>query len=475
MKFKSPFFIALSFMIVNLAVRIGFLASQDIALDEPFTLFWSQQSLVDIWKLAAFENNPPLHFIITHFWVNLFGLDAFWARLPSLLFTLAGISLLIEFVAKRRSLFAAIFMGVLLTLSTENIFYSQEARAYSLLFLLTVLALRGIYKIIDNPTNSLFYIELSIVNILLIYTHYLSIWIFIAQVITWLIFSRSIAAFRKSIPAIVLFLLGFSPLVLAAIARINHMQGVDTWVPDAKVSQLYGNINIMLNGASGSLAFILITVTGIAFGIKNINRDKIISKDLLITTFWFLIIYVGLFLQSMLFQSVFIPRYLFFCSVPLFVAMVFFIDTLITLSWLRFAAVLLLIVAMLPGYSMNPENHREMKQVVGYINSQNTPKTALVICPASFDLAYIYHANRDIFKSPNNYRNALENRAIYPVDHIDQLPDSIKSFSNRIIFLDADSKFTLPNNSILQALEHDFKLKSRQHIDLIFDVYVFER
>lgn len=462
-------------MIVNLMLRISFLASQDIALDEPFTLFWSQQSLADIWNLAAFENNPPLHFILTHFWVNSVGLDAFWVRLPSLLFTLAGIGLIIEFVAKRKGPFAAILIGVLLSLSTENIFYSQEARAYALLFLFTVLALRGIYSIIDNPYNRRSYIELSLVNILLIYTHYLSIWIIIAEIITWLIFSCSIAAFRKSIPAIILFILGFSPLLLAALARINHMQSVDTWVPDAEVSQLYGYINTMLNGALGSLAFILITGIGIAYSFKNFNLSTIISKDLLIASFWFLIIYLGLFLQSIFFQSVFIPRYLFFSSVPLFLAMVLFTDKLISKDWLRYTALILMLIGMLPGYSLNPENHREMKQLVNYVASQKTSETVLVICPASFDLAYTYHAHRDIFKSPKNYRKALANQAIYPSDHLDQLPDSVKSVANRIIFLDADSKFTLPNNSILQGLERDFKLKSRQHIDLIFDVYVFER
>jgi len=54
------------------------------------------------------------------------------------------------------------------------------------------------------------------------------------------------------------------------------------------------------------------------------------------------------------------------------------------------------------------------------------------------------------------------------------LPDSLKQNGKRILFLDADVNFTLPNNAILEGLKSKFQLKSKSHFNQIMDVYIFE-
>jgi mannosyltransferase len=476
-KLNSAALLALSFLIVNSILRIWFIASQDVAMDEPFSIFWAQQSLSEIWHLAAFENNPPLHFFIEHFWIKFFGIEALSIRFPSLVFSVLGIAVLVYTLAKKQNLFTAFIAGLLLTLSTEHVYYSHEARAYSLLFFLTVLAFKLSLDLIRDAHNKRTYLALALVNILLIYTHYLSIWVIIAELSIWFIYCRSFTAFKTALLSIFIVSAGFVPLAYAAFQRLSLMLQTGTWVKPAEISQLYGHINILLNGVTGTIGFIsacIIIVLSTLYFKKKIDLEALASPDFIAASIWFLIIYLGIYFQSILFQPVFIPRYLYFSSVPLFAAMALFIGKLSPNKSISLLSILIITIGMIPGYSLNPENHRKMRDLTEYINSIKDTETALVIAPKSFNLAYLYYGNRAIFQKPESYQNELLNNHIYPIDHFDQLPDSLNQNAKRIIFLDADAQFILPNNSIFLELEKKYQLKSKSHFHQIMDVYVFE-
>ena len=69
--------IILGLIILQLAICLPMLNQFPIALDEPFSIFHSQQPIQEFWKIFEQGNNPPLHFLLLHVWIKLYGISAF--------------------------------------------------------------------------------------------------------------------------------------------------------------------------------------------------------------------------------------------------------------------------------------------------------------------------------------------------------------------------------------------------------------
>ena len=88
--------IVMGLMLVHFIVCFLYIDSFPIALDEPFSIFHSQKSLPDLWEVFKNENNPPLHFILLHFWIKWFGTTAMAVRSLSLVFSVLTIPALFK-------------------------------------------------------------------------------------------------------------------------------------------------------------------------------------------------------------------------------------------------------------------------------------------------------------------------------------------------------------------------------------------
>jgi uncharacterized membrane protein len=120
-------------------LRLYRLTDQSIWLDEAWSIYHSQQPLSQIIGLK--DNTPPLYYLLLHFWMQIKSNSEFSARLLSTF--LGTISIYVTYLLgslifnKKTGILAAL----LLAISPIHIYYSQETRAYSLFFLLTLLSM----------------------------------------------------------------------------------------------------------------------------------------------------------------------------------------------------------------------------------------------------------------------------------------------------------------------------------------------
>lgn len=465
------------FFAVNLILRSIFLDAQDIALDEPFSIFWAKQSPESIWHLASNENNPPLHFWILHFWMQLFGDSVFAIRLSSLLASSLLCGLSVAFLRKRSSIWAAILAGCLFSLSTEHMFYSHEARTYALLCLLTLLAFQKLVMIVEDPANPRNYIHWGIFTSLMMYTHYLSIWVILASCCVWVLWGDPGKNMRYGLMSLAGLMLAFLPLAIPALLRLEHMSQTGTWVPKPVWTQIYGHINILLNGWTGTAVLFLGIGTLKLYRFiserKVLSIIKAIPKGLAALLFGFAIMYIGLYAQSFFFQPVFIPRYLVFTSVPLFLGLAWSADWLAMKQWQTAVLAIAMIVAMFPGFHLNPSNHRDMKGLVIAENAFRQGKTVVILCPASFDLAYSYHLLPQVFNDPENFAPALLKHQVYAINHAGELPMIRLKQADRVILIDADSEFSIPGNGIKSTLDKEFQSLDQSRVEAIFHVIAY--
>jgi uncharacterized membrane protein len=130
-----------SLILIGAFLRIYNLAFNSLWLDETATYSYAQRSLSGIWELTtAGEFNPPLFYWIEHGMLALGNSEFILRVIPSI----AGILTIPVFYligTELKDNLTGIIAALILTLSQFHIFYSQEARAYTLLLLFVSLSL----------------------------------------------------------------------------------------------------------------------------------------------------------------------------------------------------------------------------------------------------------------------------------------------------------------------------------------------
>jgi len=145
--------------------------NQSLWLDEAIqykaiTAF-SLKNMLTVYSPGDF--NPPLSYIINFFFNKLFGYSEIALRLPSVIFGLITIWLVYK-ISNRK-----IWPALLLATSGLHIYYSQEARMYSLAALAVIASFWFLIK-----KRWFWY---AIFSLIAVYSHYLTIFIFPAQLL----------------------------------------------------------------------------------------------------------------------------------------------------------------------------------------------------------------------------------------------------------------------------------------------------
>lgn len=171
-------------LIVLVATGLRLIAvNQSLWLDEAISVQTAvnYSTIGIISQFIPKDFNPPLYYLILHFWLTIFPSTEFFIRLPSIIFAL----LTLVFVYKVSNITyketkISILAMVLLATSPLHIYYSQEARMYSLATLLAVISVYWLFRLLRDPIwhNILWYV---VSTILMVYTHYLAWLLIIGQ------------------------------------------------------------------------------------------------------------------------------------------------------------------------------------------------------------------------------------------------------------------------------------------------------
>jgi len=135
------------------------------------------------------DNNPPLYYYLLWLWVKIVGVTEFKVRLLSVIISALSVTAFYILVKKYFSQFVAFFTSALFTLHNLIFYQAQEARSYSLNVLLVIISVWLFFKLLETPNmkNTLF---LSVINFLMIDSHYLTGIVVLMQFLFVLLNSR---------------------------------------------------------------------------------------------------------------------------------------------------------------------------------------------------------------------------------------------------------------------------------------------
>ncbi len=193
-------------LLLALALRVHRLGGQSLWYDEAVTAQVSAQGLAELTRWTADDIQPPLYYYAVAGWTRLAGRSGWALRFPSAFFGVLTVALLWAaaqrlFGRGRRGRWAAGIAGLLAALSPLYIYYAQEARMYTLLTGLGVLAgyalLRtnggtgeqgggGVEGRRAGGAGTVWWVVFVLASAAMLYTHYFGLFLLMAYGICWL-------------------------------------------------------------------------------------------------------------------------------------------------------------------------------------------------------------------------------------------------------------------------------------------------
>lgn len=443
--FKKSFFLNHNFLII-LVVILGFILriitlDQSLWYDEAINVYYSTQhsfwSFVNIYPVGDFH--PPLYFAVLWVFSHLFGTSEIIVRLPSVIFGTSSILIVYLLAKNLLSKKIALLSALLLAIAPLHIYYSQEARMYSLATLVVCLSFYFFERVLAEGKN-LFRVGFIICNVLLLYSDYLPYLVFFSQFTFLLIERRDVLK-----QFIILYLISFLslivwvPIFLEQIQTgINAASTVSGWrnvVGDASIKEMVlvflknviGRVSLENKYITGLLTIGLGILYGsiLGYGLKEINRN---SRILL---YWIIIPTILAFLISFYipvlsyFRLQFIwPAFLILLSVSVFALP----------KKLKIISIIFLVIISVVStvsYYLNPKFQREdWKGLVSYINSQHSVDTLLIESNNAFAPLKYYKINVSVVPALEKVPltslddiNIVESNELYVLEYLVEIND----------------------------------------------------
>ena len=223
--------------------------NQSLWLDEAITanVVKNLSILQIITKFSPTDFHPPLFYLLEKLWTNFFGYSEIALRFPSLLSSLIT-GVFVYLIGKKLKNETVGFWAALFFLFNPLIiYYSQEARMYSLqtLFLTMV-----IYFFLRRS-----YLLFNLFSALSLFTHYGSAF-FLATLFFYLIFKKQYRQLIKFLPGTLLSLLILSPLLYHQFIYSQvALKSVTNWSLVLGKSNLKNFFMIFTKFVTGRLSF----------------------------------------------------------------------------------------------------------------------------------------------------------------------------------------------------------------------------
>jgi hypothetical protein len=435
---------------LNLCLKLGWHGTHELAGDEPFTVYWAQRPLSELFGMLRTENNPPLYFLIMHYWSMVVPLDPSWLRVPSALVSSLAVWPLFLLGRRMGGVVTGFTAALLYTFSQHHFQFAHEARTYSLLVLACTWAAWQLVRLADAPRYPSLLppsvLWLVAANTIATWTHYFG-WLMIGLE---LVMAFSVAALRpvraKLLAAIVLIALLNLPLFGVLLARAGTSLGHGTWLQAPAWDEPYSMLVRWSNAPV--VAVIFLVLIGLA-----VARRGMGASFLAISGLWCGVPLVLMFLVSYLFP-VYLDRYLLFASMGfyLLVAQTGLRHPLGKVPpWLIQAGCVL---AMGITFSPWAAGTLHPSRVVAQVDRWRDEHTAVIIQPGWYGLSYAWAVSPQFFKGAAPVELALKEQHVYPLEG--SLMPPLDSTVTSVVQIDAWASLTDPGHSVLNALRSRF-------------------
>lgn len=434
-------------LLLNLALKLSWLGVNELAGDEPFTVFWSQRSWDQLLPMFREENNPPLYFLLIKWWSAVVPFEPAWLRIPSALFSALTVWPLYLLARRLSGPFVALTACLIFTFSNYHFGFAHEVRAYPLFTLITSTGMWLLWRAKDGPHGGMrAMLGLSALNVLLVYTHFLG-WLAIGVQGLCVLVMPELRHLRKGFfIGLVATFVCFSPYVLIFFSRAGTSVAQGTWLGAPVLEEVYNMVWRWSNAPVCAVLFLLIIVAGTW---RNKLKDPAIRLGLL----WSMVPLVGMFLISFN-VPMFHDRYLVYAAPGFALLVAVSVDHLTGHTATRYVlsagSALAMLLTFTPWKDSGLHPSRVVEAELKWCPNGNCRTT---IQPYWYSLTYAGARNLPVFQDPEVYTTYMEviSRGAGGLDPItrDHGPEPQDS---TVIVIDAGSRYSDPKRRLHGSL-----------------------
>ena len=457
-------------LLLNAGLKFCWLGVNELTIDEPFTVHWSQQPLSELWAMLRTENNPPLYFLLIKAWSALAPFEPAWLRVPSAVFSALTVCPL--FLVANRLSGRAVALTAALIFSFTNYHYgfAHEVRAYSLF---TLLATMGIWLLVrgkDKPNNGIrAMLGLSALNVLLVYTHFFG-WLAIGLQFLCVLLLPELRHLRRN------FLIGlgmtvawYLPYATIFLSRLGSSVSQGTWVDPPVPEELYNMLWRWSNAPVLVIAFLFLIVLGAW-------RSNVKAPGLHLALLWAFLPLLGMFAVSF-FVPMFLDRYLVYAAPGFALLVAVCISATAREPRPSLALSGLAVMGMLVTFTPWKDNGRHPSRVWHQWEAWGgSAQGRTWVLPEWYTLTLAASSELEALRGDPSYPKELLSRmSILPIENEGQAADLPDSTQAQVMVIDAGAVLVDPERRWYQRLQATHPLVDSVEADHRVWVYRFRR
>lgn len=446
-------------LVAALALRLISL-NQSLWLDEGINILAAKNFsfLGMITQYAQADFHPPGWFIILWVWTKLFGYSEIATRIPSVIFGVITIYVIYLIGKKMVSKNLGLITAILLSVNPLHIYYSQEARMYSLAALAVSVNILFLLKLVKGEKLNILFLSLS--NLAIFASDYLAYFIFPAEGFFLLLTYKKEIIKKWLMAFAIAALLGiwwlpifFQQLNTGSIASAN----LPTWkfvtgtfdfktLPLTFVKFIIGRISLADKTIYAAILLPVCSLFGLLL-LRGVKQTDSVTRKLLVS--WLVI---PVFIAAAV--SAAIPVYNYFRVLFIMPGFLILISQGIMsfdkrLRYIVFGLVLLIEVFSALVYLLNPAYQREdWKGVVNYLKSKDQNSIVLfessgILPPFDYYSQGSVNAKGALADFPAKDSTAVVNldnlvgdyNQVYLVDYLVQITDPNRLAAKKLLDL----------------------------------------
>lgn len=391
-------------LLLSFILRVYRLEIESIWYDEAFSISVANENIFKLIERVAADDNPPLYYIILHFWIKMFGYGENSVRFISVIFGVLSVYVLYRVGRLIFNEEIGILGAFILSISLFNIRYSQDTRFYSLLTLLVLISNYYFIKILKER-NGKYIIGYIISTMAISYTHVFGLFYIIFQNIYYLLIFRKNIKFWITIQGAILLL--FLPWLIIFINQIIYIINTGGKTGGGHISNIQQpSLTIIIetfksfasNYTTLYLFIILVIIGTVAYKYKMASD---VNDKIFLLLWLFVPIVLGVVI-SLIALPIYKTKYV-IASVPAFILLVSKGIFNFRKNIIIFTILIILILSTVPSLERyyNVYEKVQWRDVVDYIeqNRGNNDNDFIMLYPASTLPFKYYYKNDSNFKT----------------------------------------------------------------------------
>jgi mannosyltransferase len=254
-------------------LRLSHLGSKSLWLDEGATVALARatwQHFAWVWWHGE-ANLQTVYFLLMRAWIRG-GLSEAWLRLPSALFGIASVPLMYVVARRLTPGGAALASAALLAFSPAHVYYSHEARSYTLTIFLVLLSSYFFVRAVEEGRRR-DWVLWTVFGILAFYSHDFAALVLVAQVCSLLFRKTSPATWRRvtfcGLLVLVVALPGLTYVFRASPENLHFI-----WMPQATPKEIWHLVGFFGGSGVKAVLALILWIAGLVAIARTRGRDS---------------------------------------------------------------------------------------------------------------------------------------------------------------------------------------------------------